>query len=376
MLIDLPSDRILNESPRLSPATRGGIAIGQSRQERVMIGYRFGSGPLHVSLIAGCHADEPVGPAMLDRLAAYLATLPPEAPILQTATWRLIPHMNPDGEAANAGWSRLPTPEGGYQLASYLAGVVREAPGEDVEFGFPPAPKPGMAGAGSAAAGSARAEPRQENQAAARFLAEGGPVHLHISFHGMAFAAGPWFLLDALWVERSRLMRKRLKDRCQALGYSLHDVDRGGEKGFWRIAEGFTTRPDSRAMRDFFLARGEKATADLFLPSSMEYARSLGGDPLTLVSEMPLFLYPSAASAGDEAAREDDPPLPTAPEPARRFVSWAQELLLQQGPAALAKEVARLGVRPMPVGDQMRLQLALLEEGLHTVARYCAPSGP
>ena len=87
-------------------------------------------------------------------------------------------------------------------------------------------------------------------------------------------------------------MRERLRRRVRELGYRLHDVDRGGEKGFHRIDEGFTTRPDSRAMAAHFEALGDPATAALFRPSSMEYVRSLGGDPLTLVSEMPLFLVP------------------------------------------------------------------------------------
>jgi hypothetical protein len=67
-------------------------------------------------------------------------------------------------------------------------------------------------------------------------------------------------------------------------------VDRGGEKGFVKLADGFATRPDSRAMQAHFRGLGEDATAALFRPSSMETVRALGGDPLTIVSEMPLFL--------------------------------------------------------------------------------------
>ena len=51
------------------------------------------------------------------------------------------------------------------------------------------------------------------------------------------------------------------------LGYVLHDVERGGEKGFHRIDEGFTTRPDSRAMKAHFEAPfdGYGAT-EVFVP--------------------------------------------------------------------------------------------------------------
>lgn len=353
MTVSLPVEEILRASPA-GPGTAGGRVLGRSREGREIHGFRLGRGSLHVSLIAGCHADEPVGPAMLDRLAGYLAGRPAEAPELTRATWSLVPRANPDGDAANAAWSALPALEEGYELAGHLAAAVREAPGDDVEFGFP--------------RGGDDAGARPENRAVAAFLAEGGPFHLHGSFHGMGFGAGPWFLLDAFWVERTRPMREALRRRVRRLGYPLHEVDRGGEKGFWRIDEGFTTRPDSRSMRDFFLAQGEPATAALFRPSSMEFVRGLGGDPLTLVSEMPLFLYPPQAGA------EGDPPLPTRPDATRRFTAWAHGLLAREGAGALTREATHFGLTPMPVGDQMRLQLALLEEALGTAERYAEAS--
>ena len=170
----------------------------------------------------------------------------------------------------------------------------------------------------------------------------------------MGFAHGPWFLLDPFWVERSRPLRAALGERVAALGYRLHDVDRGGEKGFWRIAPGFTTRPDSRGMRDFFLARDDPETAARFRPSSMELVRRLGGDPLTMVSEMPLFLLPPSGELAD-------PRLPRGELHAHLARSVASD------GAAAARQ---LGIRPMPLRDQMRLQLALLDEGLRTAARF------
>jgi hypothetical protein len=116
----------------------------------------------------------------------------------------------------------------------------------------------------------------------------------------------------------------------------------------------------------------------------MEFIRGLGGDPLTLVSEMPLFLYrqpADAAPAADDPLAADDPhetdvpPLPTEPATARRFVAWAQRRLRADGPAALRREVGALGLRPMPIGDQMRLQLAFLEAGLEAVRTAVAGTG-
>lgn len=275
-----------------------------------------------MSLVGGAHADEPVGPLTLDRLAGHLASLPEDDPLVTDWSWWIVPHVNPDGAAINAAWSEhlVPLPGGGegYDLGLYRQSVVRELPGDDIEFGYPRGPQDSGA--------------RPENRAVADFLATGAPFALHGSFHSIGFATGPWFLLERTWRARTVELRRNLADRVRQAGYQLHDVDRGGEKGFTRIEEGFTTRPDSESMRDHFLAEGEPETAALFRPSSMELVRSLGGDPLTFVSEMPLFLTPAAGSTGSGAPDEE--------------------------------------IRPMPLGDQMTFQLAFLEECLRAVERY------
>jgi hypothetical protein len=342
----------------LALESAGGIvspwrAIGRSREGRDVLACRLGRGDLHVSLIGGCHADEPVGPALLRRLAACLTALPQDAPPLVAASWWIVPHVNPDGEVRNASWSETTLPavdhrgraDRVFDLALYLRHVVRERPGDDLEFGFPcSADDPGA---------------RPESRAVAAFLAEGGPFHLHGSFHGMGFAPGPWFLIEPSWVERTADLRRSLRDRVRAMGYRVFDVDRQGEKGFHRIDEGFSTRPDSRAMAAHFAALGDAATAALFRPSSMEFVRGLGGDPFTLVSEMPLFLRPPAApgtTKADERAKRDGllAELTAAPAAA--------------GDAGLRAEAKSRGIRGMPVRDQMRLQLAFLNESLTVVA--------
>ena len=113
-----------------------------------------------------------------------------------------------------------------------------------------------------------------------------------MSLHGMAFAAGPWYLIEPAWADRSVMIIEKCGAATSAMGYRLHDVERHGEKGFTRIARGFCTRPDSVAMAAHFHDLGDDATASLFRPSSMETIRAMGGDALTLVSEMPLFTLP------------------------------------------------------------------------------------
>ena len=198
---------------------------------------------------------------------------------------------------------------------------MREKPGDDIEFGFP--------------------DLRPENRAVADFLAGGAPFALHGSFHSIAFAPGPWFLIEPAWIDRTAGLRNALRQRVRALGCNLFDVDRGGEKGFRRIDEGFSTRPDSRSMIAWFEERGDLETAAKFRPSSMEYVRSLGGDPFTFVSEMPLFLRP--LPEGD-TGRPDDPV----------FRAWLERVAFSGDDQ----------VRGMPIRDQMRLQLAFLEEAL------------
>jgi hypothetical protein len=325
------------------------VPLGRSREGREIDGFALGHGPLRVSLISGCHADEPTGPAMLRRLAAYLASRPADHPLLAGATWRIVPHVNPDGEARNAAWSGETLPaldhRGGedrvFDLSLYLRHVLREPPGDDMEFGFP--------------RGEDDSGARPENRAVAEFLRRGAPYHLHASFHSIAFASGPWFLIEPAWIDRTAELREAMRERVRAMGYTLFDVDRGGEKGFRRIDEGFTTRPDSRSMIAWFEERGDPETAAKFRPSSMEYVRSLGGDPFTMVSEMPLFLRPLEEG---ETGRPDDP----------RFRAFLGRVAGKE-PEEVRVEAARSGVRGMPLRDQMRLQLAFLNEALAAVGK-------
>jgi hypothetical protein len=343
-ILSLPIEEILASRPVSPP----GRIIGRSRQGREIAGYVLGRGGSRVSLIGGCHADEPVGPEMLRRLVGFLSTLPADHPLLTAFTWYAVPHVNPDGEAVNSAWSDAPlpgvdsrgAPDRVYDLGLYLRHVVREPPGDDMEFGFP------RDGEDDGA--------RPENRAVAAFLAEGAPFVLHGSFHGMAFATGPWFLIEREWIDRTAGLRESLRRRVREMGYRVFDVDRGGEKGFSRVDEGFTTRPDSVAMRAYFLEKEDAAMAEKFRPSSMEYVRSLGGDPFTLVSEMPLFLRPLEEG---ESGRPDDP----------RFRAWLGRMCALGDPGEVRAEAELQGVRGMPLRDQMRLQLAFLEEALRAV---------
>lgn len=319
-------------SPRL-PTGSTIREIGRSRGGEPLHGVELGRGPLRISITAGAHADEPGGPLAALALVDWL--LGPEGKaLLERTSWRICPNVNPDGTKRNEAWL-APMPD----FLEYLTHSRRELPGDDVEFNYP---RP---------AGGGR-EPRQENKAVAAFLTPGGQVDLHFSLHGMAFATGAWWLIEKGWVERTADLRDGLRGLFNRNGWGLHDMERHGEKGFHRIAPGFCTTPSAKAMREHFLAAGETDTAALFLPSSMEFAQSLGGDPLCMVSELPLFLI-------DSGARD---PL-TAFDEFRDALRPLRERFLESRDSREATAFAgEWGVRPVPLDHHARTIVAAIRE--------------
>jgi hypothetical protein len=257
--------------------------------------------------------------------------------------WWIVPHINPDGAARNASWSD--GVDDVFDIADYLAHVVREGPGDDIEFGFPRDHDDTAA--------------RPENRAVYEWWREDPiPFALHASLHGMAFAAGPWFLIDAAWRGRCQALKDHCRTQTSQLGYVLHDVERQGDKGFHRMERGFCTRPDSASMARHFLDRGDRETAVKFRPSSMETIRSLGGDALTLVSEIPLFVTPGVGET-------IEPTDPEAEEWRARIQRWKSDLSRSsQASESVRAEASAAGLRPVPVAHQMRLQWEMIRAGL------------
>lgn len=362
-MLELHFDRIIACK---DPAPRGD-EIGRSRMGRPIVAHTIGEGPLRASLVAGCHADEPVGPRFLRCLVRYLGG-ENGAALRRAATWSVVPHANPDGAEANAAWQTPAPPR--YDFASYLRHRVRELPGDDIEFGFP-------RGGGDRGA-------RPENRAVWDYWRAGVPYDLHVSLHGMSVAAGPYFLVERSWWTRFEETARTLARMVKEAGYALHDVERRGEKGFHRLGRGFCSRPDSRAMRQHFLDLDDPVTASRFRPSSMEAVRALSGDTLTLVTEMPLFITPGV---GDELG----PPDPALVQWRERIAHWEARIRTAGDEAAAGSEnpevrsariaaaqasvhasTAKAGLVAMPVRDQMRFQWALIRAGLRAVG---APTG-
>lgn len=265
----------------LSPAQRQQLAdVGATVLE---IGYSAGGEPLHaytigngclprLSVVAGAHPDEPIGP-----LAALgLAERRRSSDILQQFRLCVVPLLDVDGCIAQRAW--LAQERDSVDPLSYLQHRLRRLPGEDREFAWPGAPWGGTV--------------LPECAAADEFLNSEGPALAHLSLHGMAVAEGAWFLLDCLAMRDSLLWRD-LRSLAGRHGFALHESRRYGDKGFRRCGYGFCTTPSGPAMRSWAL-REQAALKDGFGYGSMDAARARAARhaapaPLCAVSEFPLL---------------------------------------------------------------------------------------
>ena len=312
-------------------------SIGRSRSDRELFGLRFGNGPRSVSIIAGCHADEPIGPMTAQIFSTILHRHFSE--FLDAFRFHVVPQMNPDGAEANRAWFRDPL-----ELSVYLNHVVRELPGDDLEFGF---------GSG--------ADVRPECRAAQDFLGSHAPHTAHFSLHGMGFAEGVWCLICKEWTEGSDSFMNIYERLCRRMGMALHDIERNGEKGFTRIREGFCTTPTAEAMKAYFMERNDHAMAGRFKPASMDWIQSLGGDPLCMVSELPLF------NMGRRSASPDEPLSVELKEDLARL--RAAHPTLEAGHLeALCRDYE---ITPTPIDLQLRLQVGLILFALATLPDPC-----
>lgn len=307
--------------------------LGPSEEGAMLYGVCLGTGEHAVSLIAGNHADEPVGPETLRSFVLNaLAERDKMEPWFRQYTFVVVPHTNPDGEARNRSWI-----EAWPNLEAYLRHAVREAPGRDLEYGYP--------------------DMRPENEHVAGFLEAEAPFVLHASLHGMSAGEGAMLLINRPWTFRTQWLRDAFVEAAAARGLRMHDHNRKGEKGFFWIEPGFQTTPRGDAMRTYFQANDDPATAERFHDSSMEFVMSLGGDPLALVTELPLFLV------------DDDDPTPGRPE---TYLKLRNRLPKVRARLERGKDIedllAPFTIDPVPLGTGMELQLQALELGLETVA--------
>ncbi len=311
------------------------IPLGKSEGGRPIAAAIIGRGPKTISLLAGAHSDEPVGPETLRIfILEGLKQRAQLSELFEKYRFIIIPHINPDGEAVNQAWiTQWP------DLAAYLQHTFRELPGRDLEFGYP--------------------EMRTENRLVSGLLTANGPFHLHASLHGMAFSEGAFLLIERHWIDRTTELQQQFVAYARQLGMRLHNHDRNGEKGFLYIGPGFTTTPEGRAMQAYFREQNDEATARLFHLSSMEFVRGLGGDPLCLVSELPLF----------DIRREMDDQGKNLPAAYLKFKERRPEILQKIAAKASLDEIIReFDIQPLDLETAIRYQLYIIELGLQAIS--------
>lgn len=324
----------LIESCKNNPDIAKYYYLGKSQQKRVLDAYVLGKGPKTVSLMAGAHSDEPVGPETLRIFILKAIDKKNElAELFYRYRFVIFPHINPDGEIMNQPWiSQWP------DCDAYLLHGFRELPGQDVEFGFP--------------------DLRPENRCVAKFLNQQPVIDLHISFHGMGFSEGAMLLIDRHWIKRTAKLRKKFYAFAGSMGLRLHDHDRKGEKGFHYIGPGFTTTPETQAMQKYFHELGDRVTANLFRDSSMDFVRQKGNDPLCLVTELPLFMVNNKNMPTEKGV----------PASYLAFQKQKPALISKLARGILIDKVKKeYQITPLALDLAIRLQMYVLELGLKAI---------
>jgi len=311
------------------------FTVGQSREGRTIHGFRAGHGDKKIALAAGAHSDEPVGPQMLRLFVEQLMQLSTNAKsLLERYTFVIIPHINPDGELQNWPWI-----EQWPDVNAYIEHAFREQPGEDLEFGYP--------------------DMRIENRAVSSFLEQFGPYELYINFHGMGFAEGIMLLIERGWIDNTEILRNHFRQLAYNNDLPLHDHDRKGDKGFRYIGPGFTTTPEGRAMQQHFEERGDHETASKFHLSSMEFVQELGGNPLCLVTELPLFLVSNPEIDNSEQG------LPKEYLAFKEHLPELRKRLMNDEP--ITPLIKNFTITPLPLPTAAGKQLQIIKSAIETI---------
>lgn len=305
----------------------------------------WGDGPIRMLLLASPHADEPVG---VSSVLALLEGLLREEnrPLAKLLRVAVAPAANRRGYIANEAWfdaanaleAREPGREfkmrmmaaekiralekprpGNLELADAIEHYIiqhlqhrrRTPPEADVEFGY-------------AEPGSDPADPSAdflpECRRHAAFMDEAcrrwGGLDLICPLHSMTAAGGAFALLRATDHDNpgpeATVFMQPFRYAAAICGLGLHDQNRQGEKGFWRLAPGFHTTPTAEEMRAYFAGRGASVAIRY---NSMQWAGKRARR--AAVPEIPLFLC--------RQLRDESPSGETQAQVARRAAQVARD---------------------------------------------------
>ena len=176
----------------------------------------------------------------------------------------------------------------------------------------------------------------------------------------MSVSEGALLLVERGWLDRPETagLRRGFAEAADAVDLRLFDHDRDDDKGFEYAGPGFWTTPTGAAMRAHFRAAGDSETAARFYNASMDQAADAGGDPLRIVTELPLF----------QLAAEYDPE-PGVPALLHTWRERTPALVEAAAEGAdLGPLVDDLGLRCVPLSDAVRVHLATLDHAIRAIA--------
>lgn len=254
--------------------------IGTSRAGDPIHDYVIGAGPAHILVYAGVHPNEPIGFHTVQRLAEDLLR---DDTLLAavSATWHLIPCIDPDGTRLNEEWFSDPS-----NRAHYGRSFYRPAPQEQVEWSFPLAYKNVYFD-----------RPMPETQALMRLIDETQPVLL-VGLHN-AELGGVYYYLG-------RDLPGAVDDLHaipRALGLPL-DAGEPESADLTTLAPAVFLAPRATDHYDYLESLGLDPLAEVGGGGSADYARRYGS--LTFVAELPYWSHPDAADTRPSESHYSD----------------------------------------------------------------------
>lgn len=104
---------------------------GTSEQGESIYHVQFGKGTTKVLIVAGPHADEPIGSLTVFSLLTLLKNSNEEL-LKQDVEWHIVPCIDPDGARLNEDWSQQ-----AFTHKSFMKGFHKQVLNEQIDYSFP-----------------------------------------------------------------------------------------------------------------------------------------------------------------------------------------------------------------------------------------------
>ena len=231
---------------------------------------QFGEGSVKALVVAGPHADEPIGSLTAFGLLTLLKNNNKEL-VGRDIQWHIIPCIDPDGAKLNEGWTQQP-----YSFKNFMRNFHKQYPTEQVDGSFPLSYKEIYFN-----------QPTPEARALMDVLESVVP-DFYYSLHN-AFAGGCYFVLsDDLGLECYQALYRLLGK--YNIGLNANSINDGFLQSY---AESIYKLPSARVGYDFHEKSGKdfrdfKKGGD----TSWGYFQEINPDMVTFVSELAYLNFP------------------------------------------------------------------------------------